>query len=296
MAILGIDISHHQGAPNFDSVRNAGVQFVIAKATESTSFVDPQFARTRSECHRVGLVFGAYHFARGGNAVTEANYFCDKIGGLQDGELVVLDWEIANPNPVGWSKSWLDQVTARTGVRPLIYLNSSTMNGNNWTPVVQGNYGLWLAKYDNSQAPSPIKWWSNLSMKQYWDKGNLAGMSPLDLDVFYGDRNTLLKYGKQGVAGTPSPVNVPAPTNTPTFNVQAWRAHFGDTGAIFVSLQNFLNRAFPAYSKIGPTSPSYGPQTAAVLAEMCRRSGVASDGRDIGPKTAALLYQYGFRG
>lgn len=59
-------------------------------------------------------------------------------------------------------------------------------------------------------------------------------------------------------------------------------------------LQGFLNRYAPGYSWLA-VDGWYGAQTAAVLAEFARRSGVkGADGLNIGPQIAAALYRAGF--
>ncbi len=56
---------------------------------------------------------------------------------------------------------------------------------------------------------------------------------------------------------------------------------------------------YPAY-KSTPMDESdvtnFGPQMVAFLAEFGERVGVPNDGRDLGPKLAAALYEEGFRG
>src|SRR5262245_8879548 len=72
----GLDISHWQGAVNWNAMADAGLQFCIVKATEGTGYRGPQFTRNWSEMRRRWTVRGAYHFARPNlNAVTQANFF-----------------------------------------------------------------------------------------------------------------------------------------------------------------------------------------------------------------------------
>src|SRR5439155_20650408 len=40
----GVDVSHYDGTITWPSVKGAGIEFAFMKATESTNFVDPQFA------------------------------------------------------------------------------------------------------------------------------------------------------------------------------------------------------------------------------------------------------------
>lgn len=72
----------------------------------------------------------------------------------------------------------------------------------------------------------------------------------------------------------------------------------GDTGAVVARLQGWLNRMYPAYSKIDLAPQRYGPQTVAVIREFQRRSGVTgadADGRTTGPRTWAALLAAGYR-
>lgn len=112
-------------------------------------------------------------------------------------------------------------------------------------------------------------------------------------------------FGPAAPQAEPGPVT---PVPAPAFDVRAWRAKRGDTGQVFVDLQNWLNRTFPAYSKIGPVAASYGPQTQTVLRELAHRAATdrsypgshgdlaQADGANIGNDLAAALYHYGFRG
>lgn len=224
MTILAIDISHYQGTPNFAAVHGANVGLVFLKATEGTSYTDPTFAANRASARAAGLTTGFYHFARAGDAVAEANHFCNVVGHLDHGDILALDWEVPSSNPPAWSLSFLKQVEARFGVKPLIYMNQSTANGYNWNSVVSNDNGLWLAKYDfDPNAVPTTKYWSTVAVKQYSDRGTVAGVAgQLDLDVFEGDAAQLAKYGFGG--GSPTPVPAPpvppAPPTPPPGRVQ----------------------------------------------------------------------------
>ena len=74
----------------------------------------------------------------------------------------------------------------------------------------------------------------------------------------------------------------------------------GDTGPAVAALQRFLNKNFPAYSKIDLAPKRYGPQTAKVIAEFQRRAGVSGPGvsaagRFVGPPAWGALEHFGFR-
>jgi hypothetical protein len=75
-----------------------------------------------------------------------------------------------------------------------------------------------------------------------------------------------------------------------------YRADVGDFGPKVGALQEFLNRTFPAYSKLR-VDQDFGDATAGVVREFAHRVGIASaDGRNVGPQIAAKLAALGFRG
>jgi lysozyme len=60
--IYGIDVSDHQGQINWRAVAGSDMSFVFIKATEGSTYVDPDFAADVAHARSVGLLVGAYHF------------------------------------------------------------------------------------------------------------------------------------------------------------------------------------------------------------------------------------------
>lgn len=60
--VRGIDVSHHQGNINWQSVRAERIDFVYIKATEGKDYTDPQFKSNMNGAVYAGLKCGAYHF------------------------------------------------------------------------------------------------------------------------------------------------------------------------------------------------------------------------------------------
>lgn len=90
----------------------------------------------------------------------------------------------------------------------------------------------------------------------------------------------------------PVPAGFPGPDLTGTG--PGLRGEEGHNGPRVQSLQSFLNRNYPAYSRLA-TDGWWGPRTSAVVAEFGHRSGIGSaDGRNIGPRLAAALTGAGF--
>lgn len=44
--VQGFDISHYQSSVDFTGAYNAGLRFVMIKATESTNYIDPKVSET----------------------------------------------------------------------------------------------------------------------------------------------------------------------------------------------------------------------------------------------------------
>lgn len=234
----GIDISAWQRGIDTASVPS---DFVIIKATEGLGYVNDDCDRAYQQAKAAGKKLGVYHFADGNSSgVAEADYFVDNIQGYIGEAILVLDWETdaVNCGP-GYAKAFLDRVQARTGIKPMIYMSGSVVNEWDWSAVVAGDYGLWVAYYSKDScdgywpdAPMyPISDWAGAAMLQYTSGGYLPGWGDrLDLNVFYGDHAAWDAYAGGGTGVTPQPQPTPTPEaqenaqNTGTYIVQS-----GDT-------------------------------------------------------------------
>lgn len=218
--IVGNDISRWQGDVNWDVYKN-NTHFCILKATEGVGFTDPKFSRNKSEGRRVGVPLGYYHFARpdlGNSPEAEADYFLKIVGGLIEGETLVLDYECANQIQahVDWCRKWLDRVLAKTGVRALIYLNQSQVKKFNWQNVIDGGYGLWIAAYTGSPENNTYEkgQWAFAAMQQWTNNQTVPGIPAVaDGNVFFGDLAGYKKYGWHAPQPVPEPT---PPPSTPT--------------------------------------------------------------------------------
>ena len=211
--LKGIDISKWQAGINLSALGNQ-VDFVICKATEGVGYTDKNCDGFYQEAKRLGKKLGVYHFARpdlGNSAVEEADYFIKETKGYHKEAILILDWEpqgnsIAN---TGWAKGWLDRVYEKTGVKPLIYMSASVVRAYDWSKVVAGDYGLWVANYGSNNGTAqkgvfnnyPLRYWSFYALWQYTSKGRLSGYNGnLDLNFFTGDKTAWDKYA----GGSPS--------------------------------------------------------------------------------------------
>lgn len=216
MALYGYDVSVYQSVGTGDSAQN----FLIIKATEGTGYVDKSCDKHYQRAKKQGKLLGFYHFARPDlnkgtdGAKREANYFYKNCKNYFKEAIPVLDWEQpGTTGQVSWAKAWLDEVYRLSGVRPLIYMSASVVNGNNWSSV-SGYYGLWIAGYPNKynvkNPPTPTvkdmpykigswKFWA------IWQYSSSAGT--LDRDIANMDATGWKKYANPAY-------QAPTPTTT----------------------------------------------------------------------------------
>jgi lysozyme len=193
-----IDISHHNGNPDFAQAAAAGVVGVIHKATQGTGFTDSKYLTNRQRALDAGLLWGAYHFGIGGDGAAQADFFLATVNPGPD-TLIVLDFE---PNTQGTTMSlddarkFVSEVNARLGRFPGLYSGNLIKEqlGNNTDPILAQCF-FWLAQY-GPNAVVPFNW-PTWTLWQYTD-GNLGppphtvpGIGACDRDKFNGDIDAL---------------------------------------------------------------------------------------------------------
>jgi lysozyme len=198
MALKGLDISHYQNKIDWSKV---STDFIILKASQGVSYVDPTFKRYQTAARAKGVVVGSYHFADGRDAEAEAQHYLDTIGEILPGEILVLDFEINLPGAGNWCAKFLKYVEKKVGFKPLLYTNEARVKALDWKEVVAGGFGLWVAKYGmNLPIPGvrPVSGqWPFWAIWQYSSKGIVKGIDGfVDLNYTEMSRETLIKYGK----------------------------------------------------------------------------------------------------
>lgn len=196
--LKGIDISRYQAGININVL---DIDFIIVKATEGVGYSDPNYKEYLTAAINSNKKIGLYHYARpdlGNTPEDEATWFISKAKDYIKKAILVLDWEV-NISNTDWAYNFLKTVYEKTGVRPIIYMSASPANTYDWTRVVNGNFGLWIASYGaNTGAPGTPptnKYWPFYILWQYTSKGYINGYSKnLDLDYFYGTKDTWDKY------------------------------------------------------------------------------------------------------
>lgn len=213
--IKGIDVSHWQGSINWPAVRASGVEIALIKISGADAglYYDSKATVNYYGAKNAGIAIGGYHFAGGGDARAEAEYFVAGMRPFEENDVFVLDWEIKHADPVGWCAAFLNRVHELTGVWPLLYMNGSTFNAYSWNAnSTIANCGKWIAWYGRDPEQTlPVN--GVYVMHQYTSSGNVPGITTLvDLDAWYGSVDQFRKYGYHAPVTAPTPP--PAPVIT----------------------------------------------------------------------------------
>ena len=195
----GVDIASYQSTIN--PAKLSTTDFVIVKITQGTTYVNPYSIKQYIESKSAGKLLGAYHYAEGGDAKKEAQFFVKELGSRVGECILALDWE-GNQNgkfgtgqDVTWCKTWLDEVHRLTGIRALIYMSKSVCRKYDWSSVAQ-SYPLWCAQYKTNSITDyqSSPWtddkgfgaWGKDTIRQYSSHGRIAGYDAnIDLDLAY---------------------------------------------------------------------------------------------------------------
>lgn len=174
----GIDVSYYQGTIDWAKI-DTTVSFVICKATEGITKIDPKFNYNWQNCP---LIKGAYHFFRPQySGIDQAKLFLS-VALVDSGNIMpVIDVEM--------TKSWKDDpkkgaknltemveyIEKTIGITPIIYTS-----GHFWNLYVSPHYVdkchiIWVADYrkiEEPKSPENTDW----TIWQYSDKGTVSGI------------------------------------------------------------------------------------------------------------------------
>ena len=192
----GIDVSHWQGTINWNEVAKAGYKFAFVKATDGTSYVDPNFVTNIQNGASAGLMMGAYHFAHpdSDSAIAEADHFVDVIKPYMGQMQLPPALDLETGSSMGWSamskwvNDFMNEVQSKLGVTPIIYVN---VNYASHLDSSVTKWPLWIADWTyNPNATPRTGVWSTWAYWQFSDKGTVPGISgsSVDLDKANGEK------------------------------------------------------------------------------------------------------------
>lgn len=207
MTVYGLDISHWQDGLSLSTGRDQGFTFVIAKMTEGTTVVDPNYASFRDAAKAEKLLFAAYHFLRSdSDPVAQAKFAVSKLG---DKSIpIMLDVEkkdSVNSKPtLTQAKAFIDAVKVAGGRVSLVYLPHWYWHDYLKSPSLSGLPSIVASHYINGSGYGSVLYkkvtsdfWDSYGgqtpvILQYSDQGKYTGYSGnVDMDVFQGTETQL---------------------------------------------------------------------------------------------------------
>lgn len=207
--IEGIDCSSWQGAINWRAAKAKGVKFAFIKATEGSTYMNPNFPRDWKEARRVGIVRGAYHYFDPSQSVTsQVNHFVAVVGYLESGDLPpALDLEgnkwnaIPVEDRLPLALAWLEAVERAFGLPPIVYVGYYFARDVLRTAgaLQLKHHQLWIPNYnkrlEKPPVPSP---WLNWTFWQYTDSAQIPSAinGRVDKNRFAGSAEDLLQLTK----------------------------------------------------------------------------------------------------
>lgn len=199
------DISHHNEVDDLEATAKAGIWGIIHKATQGSSYHDPDYPRRRKLANDAGMNWGAYHFNDGSPVESQVRNFIE-YARPDDGTLMVLDFE-DNHGP-GGNMSIHDAVKflklmEQRGYKCAIYSGNRVKEHlrelSQEDRAYMGSHLLWLCQY-GPRAVLPVAWneyflWQytgdGIGQQPHEVPGIRSGNRGLDLNIFNGTREEL---------------------------------------------------------------------------------------------------------
>lgn len=200
---LGIDISHHNDRPSWNSIQNAGAGFAFIKISEGVGTPDKKARDHAKSAQSNGLRIGYYHFCRpdtrnGGSIASDATAEADEaikiISGLPAPDLpLVLDLEdtpgwdspLNKTNYLVWVRTFLAHIKSKSLTDGIIYSRKEYLDRKLPGNHDLGNHKLWLANYsqkDCNQVVCPIGW-NDWAIWQFTESGIIGENKKIDLSI-----------------------------------------------------------------------------------------------------------------
>ena len=281
----GIDVSKWQPANITDLV---DYDFCLVKATEGTGYVSPACDSQYQKAKARGKLLGVYHFASGGDAKAEANYFIQNILGYVGEAILVLDYEASAINRGReWVRTFVKEVYNLTKVHPVVYASRSIIDSQDLATLCrEENCGLWLAAYPHM---NPTGYYEPENergeiIKQYSSTGRLNGYNGnLDLDYAWMNADQWKKYAKgdrTDDAPAPKPQPVPEHKTNDELATEVINGQWGngddrkkrlqDAGYDYQAVQDIVNSRLTAAN---PSTSTYVVKSGDTLSGIASRYG-----------------------
>lgn len=200
--LYGIDVSKWNGKIEQDLDAVDSIAFVICKATEGKTSVDPRFHANWNLLHERSIIKGAYHFyIAGDDPIRQADFYWSTVNQLDSTDIAPIvdieDGSIASHSkhdPVKIQVGlllFLHHLEAISGRVPMIYTNVAFAD-EYLTNDAFADYPLWLADYTRQLKPTIPYTWRAKGYK-IWQKSDDYAIESqnTDFDVFNGKMREL---------------------------------------------------------------------------------------------------------
>lgn len=216
-----IDISHWQGFPDFEQVAGDGIVACIMKATEGTSYIDPNRALNYSNATRAGIACCSYHWLKPGDAAAQMSFYLQTIDPVE-GERMVIDYEEDGCTLDGLKEAVAALVADPRQLQVTVYSGHLLKDqlGDRRDDFLRQNTDLWLAQYTSDTPSWPNGTYDHWTLWQFSETGEIDGIDDtnVDLNYFNGDDEKLVGWITPG--GKPARLP-PPPTDTVDIAVSA---------------------------------------------------------------------------
>lgn len=203
--VRGVDVSSYQGDIDWKTLASQDISFAFIKATEGSSFTDPQFAYNYEQAQQTHLRIGAYHFFSydsGGD--TQAEHFISTVYPVDNMLPPVIDLEFygdydKNPPDRETVRQqldiMLDKLQSYYGMKPIIYATEKSYSL--YLAGAYDAYDIWIRNVIGNPNLSDQREWT---FWQYTNRARLKGYHGkekyIDLNVFDGTTLEFESYAK----------------------------------------------------------------------------------------------------
>ena len=198
-AVLGVDVSSHQGEIDWEQVRDAGMEFAIIRLgyrgyTSGGVYEDDCALANLEGARAAGLKVGAYFYSQAldeGEARREAQFCLDLLAGQMLDLPVVYDWEFAGADTrsanmtsdalMACTRAFCREVE-EAGYEAMVYFNPHLAENLLRLEELQ-EYPFWLAMYTDQ-----MTWPYDVEMWQYTATGSVPGIEgDADINLWFSE-------------------------------------------------------------------------------------------------------------
>lgn len=184
------DISHYQPTLSEQTAKLVKTSFgaIMFKATEGTSFTDPNLADNIRAAQAVGLQWGVYHFVRQGQGASQAASCVAESNRIAAPTFYVIDWEDGDRNTVLDIKLAIKKLTSSP-----VGIYSGAWSRSHGGPPIGFDFAM-VPEYGPAQLdpayypnPYPLTAWQYTDGKYNGTQmpSSVPGIGPCDISVVY---------------------------------------------------------------------------------------------------------------